>query len=174
MLRCRARCDTLDSMLEKIISGGQTGADRAALDAAAQHGFATGGWVPKGRAAEDGAVPLRYRDLVETDSPSYASRTRLNVETADATIVFTDGRPTGGTAFTIETAKQLSKPFIVVDVGMLSFDEAANRLQEWLGATAPVVLNVAGPRGSESARSYRDVYAILSFVFSELEKSSSM
>jgi hypothetical protein len=80
-------------LIAKIVSGGQTGADRAALDVAIGLGIATGGWVPRGRRAEDGAVPGRYVGMDETESPDYAERTRLNVRDSDATLILAFGRP---------------------------------------------------------------------------------
>ena len=85
-------------MIDKIVSGGQTGADRAALDVALELGLSTGGWIPRGRRAEDGAIPERYEELVESDSESYERRTELNVRDSDATVVFSFGPPTGGSA----------------------------------------------------------------------------
>src|SRR5512132_1315628 len=85
--------------LVRIVSGGQTGVDRAALDAAMAFGLACGGWVPRGRRAEDGAVPPRY-PMRETRGYTYAERTRRNVRDSDGTLILTRGRPTGGTALT--------------------------------------------------------------------------
>lgn len=84
-------------MLQRIISGGQTGADRAALDTALEHNFPCGGWCPKGRRAEDGTIAPRY-PLKETDVYDYPVRTELNVKESDGTLVITKGKPTGGTA----------------------------------------------------------------------------
>lgn len=93
-----------------IISGGQTGADRAALDFAIKHGFAHGGWCPRGRQAEDGSLPDRY-DLRETPSRKYAQRTEWNVRDSDATAVFSIAAdPHGGTRLTLVLAERLDKP----------------------------------------------------------------
>ena len=101
-------------MVTKIVSGGQTGADRAALDAALEVGFATGGWIPRGRRAEDGAVPERYGNLVETESDAYEPRTELNVRDSDATVIFSFGPAFGGSALTapssLVASGQLSRP----------------------------------------------------------------
>jgi hypothetical protein len=102
-------------MLAKIISGGQTGVDRAALDVARELGLPCGGWCPKGRRAEDGPIPARY-PLVETASASYPQRTRQNVLDADGTLILTMTPPTGGTALTIRIAEGNDKPYLVVDL----------------------------------------------------------
>jgi hypothetical protein len=138
--------------VEKICSGGQTGADRAALEVAMEHGLATGGWVPRGRRAEDGRVPERYRGLVETESPSYAQRTEANVRDCDATLVVSFGRPRGGTALTARLARRLGRPLLVLDLAGLGRGEAAARLAAWLAEVRPRVLNVAGPRASQEPR----------------------
>src|SRR6516225_901027 len=97
----------------KIISGGQTGVDRAALDFAIRHGLEHGGWCPKGRKAEDGAIPRRYH-LQETDSPEYAERTVKNILAADATLIIVREEPlTGGTALTFELAEKHGRPVLV-------------------------------------------------------------
>src|SRR5438445_1429872 len=96
-------------MFEKVISGGQTGVDRAALDVALELGVPAGGWCPKGRKAEDGSLAPRY-PLTETPSEEYWQRTEWNVRDSDGTLVLTRGAPTEGTAYTIEVAKKLGKP----------------------------------------------------------------
>jgi hypothetical protein len=90
----------LPVIIRKIISGGQTGADRAAFDAALALGLPIGGWVPKGRKAEDGVIPAHYSNLRETDADDYESRTRLNVREADATLILSHGPLTGGSQLT--------------------------------------------------------------------------
>ncbi len=135
--------------IRKIISGGQTGADRAALDAAIELGLGVGGWVPKGRRAEDGTIPDRYPNMIETDSQAYAVRTRLNVRDSDATVVLSDGRPSGGSALTIRIAHALGKPVLHLDLESRSPSEAAERLGQWLASVEPATLNVAGPRASK-------------------------
>src|SRR5512135_124388 len=102
-------------MVARIVSGGQTGVDRAALDAARQLGLECGGWCPRGRRAEDGKVASGY-PLRETPSEDYAQRTEWNVRDSDATLVLTHGRPAGGTALTIAVARRLGKPLLVLDL----------------------------------------------------------
>lgn len=147
--------------LEKIVSGGQTGADRAALDVAIILGLETGGWVPHGRRAEDGRIPARYSGLIETDTESYQRRTALNVRDSDATLIFSFGEATGGTALTLRLAQSSGKPFLAVDLESLSSEDAARRIREWLVETGVRVLNVAGPRESGEPRITAAVTGVL-------------
>ena len=126
------------------MSGAQTGVDRAALDVALALGLGCGGWVPRGRRSEDGRVPARY-PVKETDSDDYAVRTRLNVRDSDGTLIVTRGAPTGGTALTIHFARELGRPWLVVDLDRDADPEPA---RDWLRANRVGVLNVAGPRES--------------------------
>ncbi len=130
----------------KIISGGQTGVDRAALDAARALGFPHGGWCPFGRRAEDGPIPEHY-PLVETTSPDYAARTERNVLDADATLILTRGKPAGGTALTAQLAQMHGKPVLVIEP---DDPRGAETIATWLREHAFAVLNVAGPRESQS------------------------
>ncbi len=100
----------------KVISGGQTGVDRAALDAAIAAGLDYGGSVPKGRMAEDGPIGQSYRLLKEMPHGTYKDRTEKNIEDAEATLIFTKGKPTDGTAYTITYARKLYKPILVIDL----------------------------------------------------------
>ncbi|HVM60316.1 MAG TPA: putative molybdenum carrier protein [Verrucomicrobiae bacterium] len=134
----------------KIVSGGQTGVDRAALDVALELGLACGGHCPKGRCAEDGPIPDKY-PLQETPSLDYAQRTEWNVRDSDGTLILTLGRPTGGTAFTIECARKHSRPCLVID---LSLPVETTGITAWLATNRIRTLNVAGPRASESPHIY--------------------
>ena len=131
-----------------IISGGQTGVDRAALDVAMALGLPVGGWVPKGRLAEDGRIPDRYVNLRETDTPDYPRRTFLNVRDSDATLILSHGPLTGGSLFTMETAATLGRPSLHVDLSAKSDPDAAADIRAWLQRARPAILNVAGPRAS--------------------------
>jgi predicted Rossmann fold nucleotide-binding protein DprA/Smf involved in DNA uptake len=131
--------------VEKIISGGQTGVDRAALDIALALKIPCGGWCPRGRRAEGGPIPERY-PLQETPRADYAQRTRRNVRAADATLILTRGYPSGGTALTLTLAQRLGKPHFLVD---LSRTKAPATARLWIAAQRVRVLNVAGPRESQ-------------------------
>lgn len=131
-------------MITKIISGGQTGVDRAALDVARQLQIAWGGFCPKGRRAEDGPIPEVYGRLVETNSTKYPVRTERNVQEADATLIVTWGEPTGGSLLTVKLAKKHGKPYFVADM----YETPLPKVITWLEDVKPAVLNVAGPRAS--------------------------
>lgn len=136
-----------------IVSGGQTGADRAALDFAIEHGLAHGGWCPRGRLAEDGPLDPRY-ELQQTPSAQYAQRTEWNVRDSDATIVFSMVRQVqGGTARTIELAERLGRPWLHLPREDFSSGDgildAATKLKEFLTEYDVSRLNVAGPRASQ-------------------------
>jgi predicted Rossmann-fold nucleotide-binding protein len=133
-------------MIKKIISGGQTGADRVALDWAIKNGVPHGGWCPKGRRAEDGSIPDHYL-LQETPQRKYRQRTRWNVRDSDATVIVTlTENLTGGSLFTCEYAKTIHKPCLHVFSG----DGWPERLKTFLEANAVKRLNVAGPRSSSA------------------------
>ncbi|MFM1918705.1 MAG: hypothetical protein RLZZ303_339 [Candidatus Hydrogenedentota bacterium] len=128
----------------RIVSGGQTGVDRAALDAALYAGIPCGGWCPKGRRAEDGVIALLY-PLDETPTDDYAERTLWNARDSDGTLVLTVGEPTGGTALTLDFADQLRRPSLLVD---LSLEASVSRARAWIETERIHTLNIAGPRES--------------------------
>lgn len=146
---------------ERIVSGGQTGVDRGALDAAMALGIAHGGWCPKDRLSEDGTIPGCY-ELQELESSDYAKRTEQNVIDSDATLILYEGPLVGGTRLTVKFASEHSKPYLTQPLGK-RFD--ASRVQAWLNQTNPKVLNIAGPRESKypgiSTRAYLAVLRIL-------------
>ncbi|MGN0853361.1 MAG: putative molybdenum carrier protein [Kiritimatiellia bacterium] len=133
--------------LRKIVSGGQTGVDRAGLDIARELGIASGGWVPRGRRAEDGLVPAKYPNMVEAPSKSDLWRTRRNVMDADATLIVARGPLEGGSLQTAVYAEQYGKPYLVVD---LLLDRTPEKVLDWLRTVQPGILNVAGPRESKA------------------------
>lgn len=157
------RFGTAPVALVKVISGGQTGVDRAALDAAHARGIATGGYCPKGRRAEDGVIPARYR-LTELASIDYPARTRRNVQSADATLILMRDRLAGGSAYTAQLVKRLGKPLLVVD---LAARPRVAPVRAWLTQHAARTLNVAGPRESKAPGIYRDARRFLLRLWSD-------
>ncbi len=132
----------------KIVSGGQTGVDRAALDWAIAHGVRHGGWCPKGRRAEDGIIPRRYR-LKQTRSPAYNVRTRWNVRESDGTLIVSANHLiVGGTKLAAEFAKSLKKPLLHLAV-TTGARRAARQLDRFITQHRIHVLNIAGPRDSD-------------------------
>jgi hypothetical protein len=150
-------------MLEKIICGGQTGVDHAALDAAAHAGLACGGWCPKGRWSEAGPIDPRY-PLTETSSADPAQRTDFNVRDADGTLIIAGAPLTGGTALTHRLAQRRAKPCLVVDPSDASAPAA---IRQWLGAHRIQVLNVAGPPESGHRGIYEQTLALLRRVLND-------
>jgi hypothetical protein len=134
----------------KIVSGGQTGVDRAGLEAAIALGLPYGGWVPKGRLAEDGVVPLKYAGMQEHTSSNYAVRTKANVRDSDATLIIAPSLPlSGGTMLTLRTAERLLRPHHVACLGAANaMDETMRWIQSFQPIDRPFVLNIAGPRES--------------------------
>jgi len=144
-----------------MVSGGQTGVDRAALDAALAHGLAVGGWCPRGRRAEDGAIPECY-PLTETDSRDYADRTRANVRNSDGSLILGWGTLTGGTRLTAECARAQAKPCLIVDLTAAAQDDGAvARVGGWIASHGIRTLNVAGPRASEAPDAYAAAFAFV-------------
>lgn len=144
----------------KIISGGQTGADRAGLDVAIARGIPHGGWCPKGRKSEDGPLPTRYL-LTETPSASYLVRTELNAAESDATVIFTLGALSGGSKRTADFAKKHGRPFLhVVLVGGRE-TQAAARLAAFVHLHRIARLNVAGSRESKEPGIHTRAFTVL-------------
>lgn len=144
-----------------IISGGQTGADRAAIDFAIDHGLAHGGWCPRGRLAEDGPLPACYQ-LHETQSRKYAQRTEWNVRDSDATAVFSIAAdPQGGTRLTLLIAERLGKPVLHLSRAAHSTESAAIALRGFVEQYAVATLNIAGPRASQEPDIAEYVHEVL-------------
>lgn len=154
-------------MVEKLISGGQTGVDRAALDVALSLGIPCGGWCPRNRRAEDGVIPARY-PLLETPSEDYACRTEWNVRAADGTLILGRGPLQGGTALTAELARQYGKPLRLLD---LAAPPHLAETARWLGQCRIRVLNVAGPRESSQPGIYSQAVSFLQRLLSTLDRS---
>ena len=153
----------------EIVSGGQTGVDRGALDAALDCGVRCGGWCPQGRLAEDGRIPDHYplREL----AGGYVERTRRNVEDSDGTLIIHFGALTGGTLATLEFCVALGRPFHLVDGNDVPASEAAAGVRRFVEGCGIRRLNVAGPRASNSPEAYRYAYAIVSQVLPGAESS---
>jgi hypothetical protein len=134
----------------RIVSGGQTGADRGALDFAIERGIGYGGFLPAGRKAEDGRVSGRYRGMTELADAGYHKRTVMNITGSDATLIVNRGHLSGGTKLTADEAGKRGKPFLVVQLdGDADLKAAAARAADWLRSVRPGTLNVAGPRESK-------------------------
>ena len=145
----------------KIISGGQTGVDRAALDAALDNAVACGGLCPAGRRAEDGPIPDRY-PLTELQTADYRERTIKNLMQADGTVIIYFSRPTGGTKLTLDSCIKYLRPYVKIDADRLSETEAAQKIAEFIDRFDIGTLNVAGPRGSGHPDAYRYAYDVIS------------
>jgi hypothetical protein len=143
-----------------VISGGQTGVDRGALDAALGLGVPCGGWCPAERCAEDGTIPARY-PVTELRGAGYDERTRKNVEDSDGTLVITFGRASGGTARTIEVCHKLGRPHLIVDAASVPLEKAVRLAVEFVSEQGVRRLNVAGPRASGEPRGYAYAYSLL-------------
>ncbi len=161
----------------KIVSGGQTGVDRAALDEAMAQNLAVGGWCPRGRRAEDGVIPKKY-PLQETESRSYAVRTEWNVRDSDGTLILVLNSISSGTRLTIDAAQSCGKPLQIIHLapenspGLLtdenSEEENLPLVVDWIHRNKICVLNVAGPRGSSSQHMYQDARRFLAQLFQSI------
>lgn len=149
--------------LRRIISGGQTGADHAALDVAIKLDIPHGGWIPKGRLTEDGALPDKYH-FTEMPTASYPKRTEQNVIDSDGTVIFSYGRLTGGSALTHKMAVKHNRHWLHVDLDKQTRFQTAQRINDWIRQNNIEVLNVAGSRASKSPAIYDAVFGILEAV----------
>jgi hypothetical protein len=150
-------------MIKKIISGGQTGADRAALDVAIELGIPYGGWIPKGRKTEAGPLPGKYH-LKEMPTAEYLKRTEQNVIDSDGTLIISHGELTGGTQYTAKMALKHNKPWMHVDANELSVEAAVEVIRAWISGNDVEVLNVAGPRASEDPKIYSTASSLIRTV----------
>jgi len=150
-------------IIKKIISGAQTGADRAALDFAINNDIPHGGWVPKGRRAEDGPLPGHY-NVKEAPTPEYSRRTELNVIDSDGTLIFTHGELSGGSALTEKLAQKHGKPFLHINLNQKPEFQATVDITHWLGINRIEILNVAGSRASHDPKIYESTTSILEAV----------
>jgi hypothetical protein len=151
-----------------VVSGGQTGVDRAALDAAMDSGIDVGGWCPRGRRAADGIIPEKY-PLTETHGKNYQTRTKWNVCDSDATLIICRNEPTGGTALTIRICKDIPKPYMVYQLD----DEDPTAVLKWLKSYNVDVLNIAGPRELKSCPVYDQTRKFLIGLFKLMRQEAS-
>jgi hypothetical protein len=152
------------NMLTRVVSGGQSGVDLAALDAAKELGIATGGWLPRGMLTEDGPRP-EYAELygmLEMETKSYPDRTKANVRDSDATLIVVRTKPlTGGTKLTRDTAGNFGKLWLAVDIDHPEAKGWTKTVRDWIDFNKILTLNVAGPRESKLPGIYADAKAFL-------------
>lgn len=151
--------------LKTIISGGQTGADRAAFDFALENKIEIGGFVPKGRRAEDGGIGEDYPNLVETKTRNYMERTELNVQNSDATLIVSHGKLRRGSLLTKKFAAKHQKPFLHIDFLETTIKESAKIARKWLASIKCKRLNIAGSRASTDAEIYDKTKLFLAELF---------
>lgn len=149
--------------VKRVISGGQTGVDRGALDAAIAVGIDHGGWCPRGRLAEDGRIPERYH-LQETASTEYVVRTEQNVITSEATLILHVGTVSGGTKLTRRLSNKHQRPCRLVE---LTGAPDPGQTRQWLDELEVEILNVAGPRESSFPGLEGEARAFLVRVFND-------
>ena len=155
------------AVLQKIVSGGQTGADRAALDFAMEHGIPHGGWCPKGRLAEDGTIDPKYQ-LTETTTEIYEERTRQNVRDADGVVIFSISPILdGGSKLTAEFATKYRKPWI--HLSWQKTNDPAVELRKFIRKHNISILNIAGSRASNEPGIYEFTRLLLSQTFGRQE-----
>lgn len=152
--------------LKKIVSGAQTGVDRAALDAAMNSSIEVGGWCPEGRLAEDGPIPLLY-PVTELPRSGYRQRTKRNVIDSDGTAIIYFGHPTGGTELTIKFCMSERKPYALIDAEIFTVDQAASKICRFIGEYNIETLNLAGPRAGGEPRAYGYTYDVVMEVLTE-------
>ncbi len=156
-------------MIKKIISGGQTGADQAALDAAIKLGIPHGGWIPSGRITENGPLLDKYL-LEEMPTSSYAERTEQNIIDSDGTLIASHGMLAGGSAYTRQVALEQKRPWLHIDLQKTAVFDAAMILSEWVLKNNIEILNVAGPRASKDPKIYRAVMNIIESAYTLIDR----
>ena len=171
-------------MIEKIISGGQTGVDRAALDVAINLSICYGGWCPKGRIDEAGIIPIKYNALIEIsgefidEKENYNARTKLNIMDSDGTLIIVPSLPVpdniqDGTVLTIAEAKERKKPFIIIGLNELA-DDHISKCVEWIHENDIKILNFAGPRESVCSGVYDSAFLFLMNLIPAIQYSHKL
>ena len=150
-------------MIKKIISGGQTGADRAALDVAIDYGIPHGGWIPKGRKTEDGRLSGKYH-LKEIQAISYPQRTELNIVDSDGTLIISHGNPTAESIFAQDMARKHRRPCLHIDLDEISQYKAVEITRYWIEVRGIQKLNVTGSKASEDDKIYESTKSLLQSV----------
>ena len=156
----------------KIISGGQTGVDRAALDAALRHGIKSGGWCPTGRLDEFGRIPDRY-PVKELGSGGFTERTLQNVKDSNGTVIIYPGKLSGGTEQTLHFCVEQRRPHELIDASNVSTEKAAQLIADFVRETKIDILNVAGPRASEWPEGYDYAFRVLDALLLALNASGT-
>jgi len=163
----------MEKTLFKIVSGGQTGVDRAALDVAIKLEINYGGWCPKGRKAEDGIIPINYQ-MSETASDDYSERTKLNIRDSDGTLIFVPSMPikvTDGTILSINEVNDKHKPYFIMDLSNEFDIRTCTLFRDWISENNIRTLNVAGPRESQAPgihnKSFECLVDLIKFVFNK-------
>jgi hypothetical protein len=151
-------------MIKKIISGGQTGADQAALDAALKLDIPHGGWIPKGKITENGPLPDKYQ-LDEMPTTSYPKRTVQNIIGSDGTLIISRGGLTGGSAYTRKMAVKHHRPWLHINLNRTPSFGASVKINIWVLENDIEVLNVAGPRASKDPEIYQLVKDIIESAY---------
>ncbi len=165
--------NTMTPICKRIVSGGQTGVDRAALDFAMDNGYEHGGWAPEGRMAEDGVLDAKYQ-LMELAQGGYRQRTRRNVSDSDGTLILNHGELSGGTLATRKFAQQLAKPFLVIQLDETGARPSPSDAAQWLAINAIRTLNVAGPRESKCPGIYLSAYAFLAALQACVDEGTAL
>ena len=157
----------MNRTISKIISGGQTGADRAGLDVAIELGLDYGGAVPKGRITEDGTLDPKYDRMTEMTSKNYPARTERNVTDSDATLLFTFDKLGSGSALTAKLARKHHRYFLHINLSRQTDDEVVKMINKWLDDSKTEILNIAGSRESTSKGIYNRVFNIMKIVLGD-------
>ncbi|MFC1863368.1 YpsA SLOG family protein [Thermodesulfobacteriota bacterium] len=151
-------------MISKIISGGQTGVEQAALDAAIQWNVDHGGWIPKGRKTETGELPDKYK-MEEMPTTNYSIGTEQNVVDSDGTLIISHGDLVSGSKFTEEIALRNKKFCLHIDLNKIEIFSAAQKISDWISKNSIEILNITGQRESESPHIYQTALNLLLTIF---------